>query len=409
MYIFKRLFASIFLIAILFFSTTNAISAWDVLVAEFNRQGFSSFGQMGGLMRGNVYRSDDMFNMYARLHNLKNRNEIHGFNIVRSNTGQLSSANFYQMQIPFYTLAEHSRRLWSLNNFLENQTSENETRLLFVNPPPVFLRGTAADFARGLPFYDLNPSQDVFLQNLHRLRVDFLDLRTTFAVGNLCSDRYTFQTDHSWTTEAAFMAFGDIVYRLNSGFGSDLDFDGFFRDAANYYFLVYEDSFLGSFGRRAGLAFSGADDFTLILPRFQTDFTFEYVSAGLTEIRQGPFEESLIFSEYLELTGDVRQSNIIATYLGGVRPWGRIVNNNASDAPTLLLIHDSFGPLVAPYLAKVFSEVRMIRATETTNPINIEEYLQINYFDFVIILVRSENLINGSAFNFFVNPLRGVQ
>jgi hypothetical protein len=221
---------------------------------------------------------------------------------------------------------------------------------------------------------------------------------------SLNPDKYIFQTDHSWTAEAAFEAFVDIVNTLNSRFDAGVDTDGFYRDNANYYFELYPASFLGSLGRRAGVAFSGVDDFTLIRPKFETDFTYEFVSRGANVERNGPFEDSLIFSEFLNLSGDVHSDSIISSYLGGVRRWGRIVNHNAPEAPSLLLIHDSFGPFVAPFLATVFNEVHMIRGTESRTPVNIEEYLQHNSFDYIIVMPRSENLTSSAMFNFYVNP-----
>ena len=334
---------------------------------------------------------------YGHLHTALGKDAQRNFQIVRSRTGQLNYGSFYQF-VPFEILSEHARRMWSMNRFFE----DNGTRLLFVNPPPVFQRGLPNDFAPGLPTHNLNPVQDAFLFYLRSLGVNYVDLRYTFADNLLPAERYIFQTDHNWTTEASFEGFRDTVAGLNAIFGSSFDPEGRYRDIENYYKSTFPDSFLGSFGQRTGASFSGFDDFTLIWPGFDTDITFEYVSSNTINMRTGDFAHALINSAYLPANGSSNPARMYASYLGGLRPWSKIVNNNSPDAPRLLMIHDSFGLPLAAFLAPLFREIHMIWPAGIRD-FTIEDYLYQNQFDYVIVIINSVNLSNSAMFDFFAD------
>jgi hypothetical protein len=118
--------------------------------------------------------------------------------------------------------------------------------------------------------------------------VAFLDFRADMTPADYEND--FFKTDHHWNLEGAFRAFCKLTAVLpDYGFSVDPAW----TDWDSYEKTVYEDSFLGSQGKRVGTLFAGLDDLTAIDPEFDTDFVFSCPSWGIS--RAGTMGESILF------------------------------------------------------------------------------------------------------------------
>ncbi|MBP5470306.1 MAG: hypothetical protein J6Z11_13805 [Candidatus Riflebacteria bacterium] len=102
------------------------------------------------------------------------------------------------------------------------------------------------------------------------------------------------------------------------------------------------------------LALAEPDDFTLIIPKFSTNFNFEIYGQGV--LRNGNFENSLI--EKNNLVKDYFKKSVYSTYLNLGRPVFRIKNICSSkESPKIFVIMDSYLKVVIPFLACVSREI----------------------------------------------------
>ena len=126
-----------------------------------------------------------------------------------------------------------------------------------------------------------NQDADRLLELLAQQNVPFLDLRRTMHDRGLSHEELFFRTDHHWTPEAGFWAYGEILQELsNRGYIGPVE--EFYTDRENFEFTPYEDCFLGSSGKRTGIYFAGLDDFTVIRPKFDTHITVTYPTLDQT-------------------------------------------------------------------------------------------------------------------------------
>ena len=131
-----------------------------------------------------------------------------------------------------------------------------------------------------------------------------------------------YKTDHHWITEAAFNVYADICKTLNNDYDFKIskeyyDINSFCRD-------IYKKSFLGAEGRRVGKYYTGLDDFELIFPNFETDFTFTVPDKGI--IRNGSFYNAIL--DDTQILGEYGfDKNAYYKYIGGDYPFAKIENH----------------------------------------------------------------------------------
>lgn len=191
-----------------------------------------------------------------------------------------------------------------------------------------------------------NVYADGLLSMLSGMGIDTLDLRETFLTSGREWGSFFFKTDHHWTPEGAFTACGALCDVLREDYG--LSIDPAVNDPENFTQTVYRDKFLGSAGKRVGTLYAGMDDFALWSPKFPTRFSYEVFSQGIG--RFGSFENTLLFPERLRET-DPYLGNPYTAYSGGDYPLARMINDKNPNGPRVLLLRDSYGCALAPFLA----------------------------------------------------------
>lgn len=209
----------------------------------------------------------------------------------------------------------------------------------------------------GLPegLYDLPVlKMNATVEALTERGVDLLDLRDAFEAQGDYSGLF-YRTDHHWNVRGAFLAFQTICQRLRTDYG--LDPDPFYEDPANYNSRILKNWFLGSQGKRVGSLFAGADDFELMTPAFDTSFTFSVPSQGMERI--GSMEESILFPEYAA-EKDFYNGNPYVYYAGGDFDLVTIENHNNPDGPDILMVRDSMGCALTPFLALDCSTLTLV-------------------------------------------------
>ncbi|MDO4869487.1 MAG: hypothetical protein Q4A65_04270 [Bacillota bacterium] len=178
--------------------------------------------------------------------------------------------------------------------------------------------------------------------------IPVLDLREKFRneYGPDC-DRSSlyYKTDHHWNTDAVLKAAGMIAGDLNERFGQDLpagnlDEDKFGRE-------VYRDAFVGEMGMKALGEYGGRDDFIRRYPLYDTNIRL--VSPARNSDETGDFgvmTNDAVLEELPVDTGD----SLYYYYMYGNYCHDEIFNKNVPEGD-ILLIKDSFGNAVSPFLA----------------------------------------------------------
>ncbi len=236
-----------------------------------------------------------------------------------------------------------------------------------------------------------NENVDLFLEGLGSKGIDYLDLREGFWDQGLTQNQLFFDTDHHWTIDAAFKSYGHIAERLNSDYGFKIDEK--YTDLDNYDRKTYEDFYIGSMGRRVGEAYGGVDDFTLITPKFDTDYTLYEREYGGEKVYEGNFNDAILTKSYLE--EKPLETNRYAVYHGDNAEL-EFVNHNVEDGK-ILMIKDSFGLPIYCFLSTGVQEVRALDVRLFKE--SIAEYAKANQPDVVIILYNAD-CFGGTMFDF---------
>lgn len=231
-----------------------------------------------------------------------------------------------------------------------------------------------------------NLNIDRFLSMLKEAGVDTIDFRETMYADGINHYDMMYRTDHHWTTEAGFYAYGILEDYIVEKTGCQVDER--VSDIRNYTVTTYPGWHLGSRGQRTGRYYAGVDDFDLILPNFETSIQNDGGAVGSMQdlaVNMEPLEKKQYTSRY---TYD--------SVLGG--SLGHYVNPGSENAVKILIISDSFAKAVDPYLMMGFREIRFLYDGDVScvTPDYIEEYDP----DVVILLYYSERLGGGGGFNF---------
>lgn len=288
---------------------------------------------------------------------------------------------------PAENLTEHARA------FLEFQQSlaERDIPLLYVQAPQKIGGEGAPALPPGVTDCG-NADADAFCAALTESGADVLDLRQTLREdGGLWTD-YFFATDHHWTPETGLFCANALAEYLNEHYGLSLDLS--LTDPARYTAVTYENSFLGSQGKRVGSLYAGMDDFTVLTPDFETDFTYTIY----TSERTGSFEECLLFSERLE-EEDPYQANPYTLYSGGDYAFSRIINHTNPDGPRIMILRDSFSCVLTPFLATQCSDLAIVDLRYFYD--YFPTYVDWVDPDLIVVLYSPGILSNDMAFDFF--------
>jgi hypothetical protein len=245
-----------------------------------------------------------------------------------------------------------TERAEEMVDFAQRVKKEFKTPLLYVQAPSkldmVSLPDGITDYA--------DAEADQFLSILQDAGVDTLDLRPTFRAAAAedpeAVETYFFHTDHHWTPAGAFLGYQALCERLEEDYRFDIDEE--LTDPDSFRKYTFEDVFLGSQGRRVGTLYAGLDDLEIWSPKFATDFTYSVPMSGIQ--REGPFAVSLLFPERLADTG-YYDTNAYTIYAGDDYLLARSVNLNNPDGKRILILRDSFGCALTPFLSLACQEV----------------------------------------------------
>lgn len=199
-----------------------------------------------------------------------------------------------------------------------------------------------------------NELADRFLTLLAERGIPYLDLRESMAREKLSHTDAFYVTDHHWTSRTGFWAYTKIMEKLQD-MNAVSTVPASLLEADNYEFRTYEDFFLGSSGKRTGIYYAGLDDFSIILPKFETDLQVKIPSDNL-DVR-GSYEDVAYrnnISEYFSVP-DFFNNNPYVLFGRGDTPATYWYSANAPVEAKCLLIGDSFGNIPFSLMANCFT------------------------------------------------------
>ena len=271
---------------------------------------------------------------------------------------------------------------------LSNTCHEQGVNFVFVLAPSK-ISPTDTAYAGYMDF--TNENSDAFLAGLHETGVDCLDLRTVLPTEGEAKRAMFFKTDHHWLPSTARMATGYICQYLHDQFGYEVNLE--LLEPNQYSERVFPLSWLGSRGRKKTLPREQADSFTLYYPKFMTSLHVSIPNLRLST--EGDF--SCLYDMSVFEIQDVYVRNLYGVYAYGDRDLEQIENMQRHDGKKLLLVHDSFGDAVIPFLSLETQYLDAIDLRSFSG--SLKGYIEQNQPDTVVVLYFVEQFNNKADYS----------
>lgn len=361
------------LVGVSFFSLENLIMAYKN-GEEINNQ---TMGQdhLESDLTANVLGKNLFLNLNGGMRRLLGQREMNG--VVLLNNGYLAEVNEPVEQAILMENAQNTATL-------QRELAQRDIPLLYVLTP---YKIQAANSELPHAIQDsTNAVMDSFIQELQNEGVQPLDLRENFSQSFTDPYELFYRTDHHWNIEGGFFAYTVIAQRAAELL--KVEVDPALLSRKQFVEETYPSWHLGSYGQRTGALFAGgADDFSLLLPNFAT--TVVNTDTG----EQGTFEEIVLDKSYLQK----REVTSRYTYDRVLR-LDNFQSLTTGCGKKVLLICDSMGRAVLPYLTLAFGDVCYVDAY---NPQNFTEELLDSYQpDLVIVMHYPTVVFTTDAFAF---------
>lgn len=361
------------LIGVSFFSLENLIMAYKN-GEEINNQ-TTGEDHLESDLTANVLGKNLFLNLNGGMRRLLGQREMNG--VVLLNNGFLAEANEPVEQAILTENAQHTATL-------QQELAQRGIPFLYVLTP---YKIQASDPQLPHAIRDsTNAVMDTFVEELQNEGVQPLDLRENFSNNAIDPYELFYRTDHHWNIEGGFFAYTVIAQRAADLLEVEVDPALLSKD--QFIEETYPRWHLGSYGQRTGALFAGgADDFSLLLPNFAT----AVVNTNTGE--QGTFEEIILDKSYLQK----RDTTSRYTYDRVLR-LGNFRSLTTGCGKKVLIICDSMGRAVLPYLTLAFGDVCYVDAY---NPQKLTRELLDSYQpDLVIAMHYPTILFTTDAFDF---------
>ncbi len=161
--------------------------------------------------------------------------------------------------------------------------------------------------------------------------LETVDLRDLLGIMAGAGDYVYYRTDHHWTTLGAYYAYTEIVRAMDI---TPYPLEYFTRE-------VVSEEFYGTTWSKAGMKWIGPDSMEFFRFDGDTEFVTEIVDSG--EKLDGFYDRS-----YLD------KKDKYSTFIGGNNGRVKIYPEAGKERETLVLVKDSFGHSLAPFLAMHF-------------------------------------------------------
>ena len=381
----------VFLIFLFVFSFQNIKLTYKTLSESVQKSDFNYSNipkilkSTEAIINDNVYEKYKFIDGYSYLQKLLNKNEEANFEVVKDQDGLLHYTFFGDKPNPVNELVS---RVKAFDDGIENK----EKKLIYLMTPDKVIKGYTK-FETGIPYSYSNETADNFLEGLDKNGITTIDLRENLYKSGIASNELFYKTDHHWKTETVFYEYGQVVDMFKEKYGLNLDPNNFYTNKENYNFIKYNNSYIGSMGRKAGKYYTGVDDFTLIYPKYKTSYTFYTRTGEVEDNLQGRFEDALISTYPLNLKNDSYglEADKYFSYLYGNWGFVHVHNQDNVNGPKLLFIKDSLAVPLAAFLSTICSDIYLLDPRYYKD--DMLKFVNETDLDFIFISFYPQNLI----------------
>lgn len=322
---------------------------------------------------------------YGAAQKLQGKNELNDFEVVKAKDGSLHYTHFSDGP-------EEKEELIEALNELRLEVEDDDTKFFYVMTPDKYIPGYT-EFSRGLPYNYANENADLFLKGLKKNKINSIDLREHILNSDLEKSELFYKTDHHWKIETAFYAFTCLVEELGKYYKFKEPIIEEAMNLDNYNKVVYEKAYVGSMARKTGAYYGEVDDFTMLYPKFPTEYRFTATTNNNHYKTAGKFEHALMSMVPFTYTGSHYdpQADKYSSYLYGNQGIAHIRNKNVK-GPKVLIVKDSFMVPVAAFLSTVCSDVYLVDVRYYDG--NVTEYVKSKKnLDFVMVSYTPQDLV----------------
>ncbi|MBR2716705.1 MAG: hypothetical protein IKD79_03070 [Oscillospiraceae bacterium] len=183
-----------------------------------------------------------------------------------------------------------------------------------------------------------------------RLRPEVHGLDTVSILRKHNAEYVYFHTDHHWTALGAYYAY--VAFCREKGIEP--------HDPATYETMEFP-GFLGTF-------YSGSSQSPELAAN--PDTVVAYIPKGTNRMTMGYQDGSIVDWYIVNDVSGYAKSELYAAFTGGDRPWSIAHNETLHDGSAVLLIKDSFGNALLPWLVDHYEYIYWIDARYTSNTIS---------------------------------------
>ena len=197
---------------------------------------------------------------------------------------------------------------------------------------------------------------DMYVHDLKDQGKNVIDLRESkYNVSNF------YKTDHHWTVESAFNAnlfIKGYISKSQSTYEIENN-----KQTEDYKKVTKQNSLLGSYGIRVGQYFAGKDDYSVMIPKFETEYIYEAYDTNHKKVaeKEGSYEDVFIEDSYFNNPDYLNKYN---TYILDGTVEARAINKKSNNDTKVLLIGDSFSRPLFTFLSDGVAEIRFLDAQE---------------------------------------------
>ena len=250
--------------------------------------------------------------------------------------------------------------------------------LLYVSEPAKYIDDDYYLKQFGNESY-LNRNTDLFLSRISEKGIEYLDLRDSIKNENIEPMSLFYKTDHHWTVPASLWAAGKVAEKINRSFshiGYNIDLSLY--DERNYNMVEYNDSWLGEQGRLMSAKYIGLDDYTMMEPKFSTDY--KVLADDQSIVTEGDFGIFINKSVY-ETEGDCYSGS---SWHYSYQAYNNMtIHNDNAGKGNVLVLGDSYESSMGPFLSLGFQDVKVVVLRDLTE--SVRDIIEAGDFDMVII------------------------
>lgn len=398
----KRIFTIVFIISLFGLSVYNFLDMKTELLSEVKEiekpkdiDDVKMYTlQIDSLIVSNMTGEHFWNEAYGAIYNAIGKNEENTFKYVKDKNGHLFAGDF--INVPSYDakdIAKGIRRLMDI-------ADEKDTKVVALIYPSQY-NDAWSDGNYGMVYQEYNKFNEELFRWLRYYDVPYVDYKEYFENLGWPESEIYYKTDHHWTVKAAFAAFTQMTRYLNWKFDADLD--EYYLDYDNYKIEEYEDAFMGSQGRDAGVSYAGLDDYTTIIPKFDTNYELFHYTEKMVSMAhaKGNITDTLITRKKYFGYVDYYERDMNNVYLEGICPYTCIKNLNNSDGLKTLYIRDSYASPVGVFFSSYCSLTDMVWSVRANEDWILQKLEETDY-DYVFVAMAADSAAT-TGYTFFLD------